>query len=264
MAECNIQHINARSGTMLKGKEFWNRIAQDYSRDRTLSRKLVLDPELYGLARNAKGKRVLDVACGTGRISTHLAEAGAIVTGIDYSEEMIKIAKAEAKKKKLKIDFITMDARRLGALEGGFDLAISALLLPHLPSLPDISRVLNEINGLLKTNAAGQSRLVIAEPHPSFDVYMRNRLTSGDFDYFAHGLEYTFEMRIGGKSLKSRAYHWTLEDYCSSIAKAGFAIRSILEPEPKPALKRTNPEYYAYAKEYPRYMIFDCAKSDHN
>ncbi len=40
-----------------------------------------------------KEARVLDVGCGTGRISRYLAECGAIVHGIDFSEKAIAIAR---------------------------------------------------------------------------------------------------------------------------------------------------------------------------
>lgn len=40
-----------------------------------------------------KGTRVLDVACGTGVLFPDYISRGALVTGIDISEEMIKVAK---------------------------------------------------------------------------------------------------------------------------------------------------------------------------
>ena len=40
------------------------------------------------------GQRVLDVACGQGRMSRHLAAAGADVTGIDISAAMLAKARA--------------------------------------------------------------------------------------------------------------------------------------------------------------------------
>lgn len=42
-----------------------------------------------------KGTRVLDVACGTGVLFPDYISRGALVTGIDISEEMIKIAKVK-------------------------------------------------------------------------------------------------------------------------------------------------------------------------
>jgi len=51
--------------------------------------------------KNTKGKRILDIGCGTGRMSIQLAEKGAYVVGIDFSQDMIDRANAIAKEKDL-------------------------------------------------------------------------------------------------------------------------------------------------------------------
>ena len=40
------------------------------------------------------GKRVLDLCCGTGDIALAFARAGADVTGVDFTEEMLRVAEA--------------------------------------------------------------------------------------------------------------------------------------------------------------------------
>lgn len=60
-------------------------------------------------------KTILDIGCGSGRISLLLAEKGAKVTGIDYSLPMIELAKEHLKKYeaskniKLDVEFICCD-----------------------------------------------------------------------------------------------------------------------------------------------------------
>jgi len=53
-----------------------------------------------------KGKRVLDVGCGTGEKPIYYALHGANVDAIDQSEKSIKIAKEKAGKLKVNINFI--------------------------------------------------------------------------------------------------------------------------------------------------------------
>ena len=43
----------------------------------------------------ARGEAVLEVACGTGRVTLPLAEAGARITGFDRSPEMLRVARAK-------------------------------------------------------------------------------------------------------------------------------------------------------------------------
>lgn len=59
-----------------------------------------IDPEerefaaLLALAGDLSGQRVLEVGCGNGRITTHLAPHAAHITAIDPDEERIAVAKA--------------------------------------------------------------------------------------------------------------------------------------------------------------------------
>lgn len=43
-------------------------------------------------SRPLEGKSVLDIGCGSGRLSFLLAKEGAVVTGIDYARSMIELA----------------------------------------------------------------------------------------------------------------------------------------------------------------------------
>ncbi len=54
---------------------------------------------------------VLDAACGAGRHAIRLAELGYDVTAFDLSETMLNIAKKNAEKKKLVINFLVNDLR---------------------------------------------------------------------------------------------------------------------------------------------------------
>jgi 2-polyprenyl-6-hydroxyphenyl methylase/3-demethylubiquinone-9 3-methyltransferase len=52
---------------------------------------------------------ILDIGCGGGLISEGVAKLGAEVTGIDFIEENINIAKKHANQSKLKINYIAKD-----------------------------------------------------------------------------------------------------------------------------------------------------------
>ena len=57
----------------------------------------------FGLNQN---RRVADFGCGMGTYATRLAEKGADVTGIDFSERFIRYAKEVAKQKGLAINYV--------------------------------------------------------------------------------------------------------------------------------------------------------------
>ncbi len=50
--------------------------------------------DLLGLLAAQPGERILDLGCGTGQLSAAIAEAGARVTGLDLSREMLEEARA--------------------------------------------------------------------------------------------------------------------------------------------------------------------------
>jgi len=236
----------------LRGQAFWNSVSSDYSQGRTRHTKLILDSALLAVIGKVEGKKVLDVACGAGALLNSLARRGAVCTGVDYAEEMIRVARRKARKSDFKIDYRIMDARRLVDLPADFDLAIISLLFPHLSKKKEILSTLSGVARVLKPGG----RLVVAEPHPSFDYYIRRRLETRNFNYFSSGLKYAFEMRIGRKSLSSIAYHWTLQDYSDALSKAGFLIERILEPNLLGKIRAKAHEQL----NYPPYIILDCSR----
>lgn len=66
-------------------------------------------------------RRVLDLACGEGSFAVLMAKAGFEVTGVDVSPQMLRLARKQAKKQKVNVDFILEDMRSLSFTEG-FDL----------------------------------------------------------------------------------------------------------------------------------------------
>ena len=59
----------------------------------------------------ALGGPLLDLACGTGRMSIHMARRGYPVTGVDLIPEMIAHAHKKAAQRAVSIDFVVGDAR---------------------------------------------------------------------------------------------------------------------------------------------------------
>ena len=80
------------------------------------------------------GGAVLDVGTGTGRAALVLADAGAAVTAIDASAEMLRVATARAESRRAPIRFALGDAHHLDFDSRSFDTVVSLRLLMHTPN----------------------------------------------------------------------------------------------------------------------------------
>lgn len=76
--------------------------------------------DLLGLLNPQAGERILDVGCGTGHLTAQIAEAGAIVVGMDSSAAMIEKAQASYPQ----LEFVLGDASNFSFAEP-FDAVFS-------------------------------------------------------------------------------------------------------------------------------------------
>jgi len=97
-----------------------------------------------------EGKRVLDVGCGGGILSESLANAGAIVTGIDVSDAPLNVAKLHKHESGLDIDYRNITVEELSEQEPGeYDVITCLEMLEHVP---DPASVIAACRKLLKAD----------------------------------------------------------------------------------------------------------------
>lgn len=92
-----------------------------------------------------KGSSILDVGCGAGRDALYLTNKGLSVTGIDFSERLVEIAKKKVKSGK----FLVMDFEKLSFPKNSFDGIWASASLYHVPR-ENLLGVLNKLNLVLK------------------------------------------------------------------------------------------------------------------
>ena len=89
---------------------------------------------LINTIQDLKIESVLDVACGTGRMTRELLNCEIKhITGIDISEEMIDVARKYCSNENINIVFQKGDATHLPITNNEYDLVISYRFLDHLP-----------------------------------------------------------------------------------------------------------------------------------
>lgn len=92
--------------------------------------KFFSDLPFYEKRIKEYGDPVLEIACGTGRLTLALAQKGVDITGLDISEGMLEQAKKKAKEKDITVDFFHEDCRKFHLEK---NLPLSFFLLIPLP-----------------------------------------------------------------------------------------------------------------------------------
>ena len=94
------------------------------------------------------GKKVLDVGCGSGRVSFMLAKEGANVTGVDYSENMLNLAKNYQTKHGISnVKFVHGDLEQFSPDEK-FDISIALGVVDYVDNAEEF---LSKVNALTKS-----------------------------------------------------------------------------------------------------------------
>ena len=87
------------------------------------------------------GDRVVDVCCGTGDLALAAAQAGGLVTGVDFSERMLERARAKAPE----LDWVRGDALDLPFADATFEAATVGFGVRNLADLEGGLRELRRV-----------------------------------------------------------------------------------------------------------------------
>lgn len=166
-----------------------------------------------------KGKKVLEIGCGSGAASCLFAKANANVVAIDLTEIAVKLTKMNAHSQKLDVVVLNMDAENTTFESGSFDFVFSWGVLHH-SSNP--LQAFNEISRLLCLGGEG---LIM--------VYSKHSLR-----YFLKGLYWLVVKRkiFAGDSLATVQHHYTDGYYhkhyapaelVAALAKLGLKTKKI-------------------------------------
>jgi len=139
--------------------------------------------------------RILDLGCGPGHESMRLAGTGAIVVGIDFSEECIRIAN----KRCPQCEFKVMDFRYIDSSLGKFDGVFACASLIHI-SPAEINKVINNIRKVLKND--GYAAIIVID---------------------GEGISEQWSvLEVEGKKLNRTVYLYTKKSLIQEAVKIGF------------------------------------------
>jgi 2-polyprenyl-3-methyl-5-hydroxy-6-metoxy-1,4-benzoquinol methylase len=182
---------------------------------------------LLELAGELAGARVLDLACGQGRLSRELARRGASVVGADLSEKLLTKAHAAERERPLGITYVHEDVTASGALAGErFDGAVCHF---GLSDIDDLDGTLATVARVLDPNGW----FVLSIVHPCFPGSGPDAPSSWPPGRGYHAEGWWLADNPGFRG-KVGANHRTLSTYLNALLEHGLAVERVAEPEPEP------------------------------
>jgi ubiquinone/menaquinone biosynthesis C-methylase UbiE len=190
------------------------------------------------------GKRVLDLACGQGRIARRLADLGADVVAVDHSAGLLAIARRHEAAHPRGIAYHLADARRLDAVAAldpagePFDGAVCFM------ALMDIAELAPPLQGVARRLRPG-GWFVFALLHPCFHTARSGELDTAQGTvrtvgaYFAEG--YWRAPERTGPPGRVGAYHRRLSTLVNTLAGAGLVLEHLVEPAASGAVATARP-----------------------
>jgi SAM-dependent methyltransferase len=207
---------------------------------------------LFDLLGPLAGRRVLDVACGHGRITRELARHGARPLGLDLSRSLIAKAETAERADPLGIEYVVADIGRAPMLEAAhFDLVVCSF---GLSDIDDLEAALRTIARTLRP--AG--RFVFSILHPCFpgagEVSGSWSPTGGYYDerwWRAGGSFSSLRRRVG-------ANHRMLSTYLNALCRHGLRVAAVAEPRPPAEWTGIRDD----AARFPVFLVVQCVRPE--
>lgn len=194
-------------------RALYDRVAVRYDENKLLAVGYYTElPAVMALAGEVRGLRVLDAGCGPGRHARKLLDRGALVTGIDVSDEMVRLARERCRGRG---EFFRADFARAKFRRASFDLVVASLSLMYAR---DPSPVVRNFAAWL----APRGRLVFSLYHP-----VRFFQKIQDFDFSKSQKVW---IHLQGCDVTVFNYYHPMAKYFGALAGGGFVVRRLVEP----------------------------------
>jgi SAM-dependent methyltransferase len=125
--------------------------------------------EFYRRQLSLYGQPVLELACGTGRLTIPLAQEGAEIIGLDISQQMLELAEVKARERHLRIPFVRGDVRAFDLGRKFKFIFIPAQSLSHLHKREELEACF----ACVRRHLAEDGRFLIELFNPSVKLLAR-------------------------------------------------------------------------------------------
>ncbi len=166
------------------------------------------------------GRRTLDLGCGEGRLTRHLASLGHRVVGLDASPTLIAAARESAPEMELHVG----NAAALGFDDASFDQVVSFMCLHDVD---DLAGAVREVARVLEPG--GVACFAVVHPINSagrFEKHGRFVIRGSYLEPF----RYTDTVTRDALTMTFESLHRPIAAYFDALAAAGLVVDALREP----------------------------------
>jgi SAM-dependent methyltransferase len=231
----------------------WDRIAKDFAETAKDGPRFDYIIDVFDqLLGDVSGLEVLDLGCGHGWLSGRLQEAGAAVTGVDGSTELLRLAKDQ-------FENVTFTQADLAEGLPGFDRKKFDVVISHtvLMDIPDIKPLLRDVSGALSTDG----RFIFSLLHPCF-WNQKSQIDPETGEWHKRVKGYLREEVLRVESFGGHNhYHRPVSYYTQALQESGMLIQSLLEPQHQPTKSHSEiPE--DFITRFSLFLLIEAVKSE--
>lgn len=121
-------------GVYSQNLEFWDKAWKMVRTPYTQLPPLTYLEQIPQVVEAARGKRILDLGCGSGWLSVFLARQGFDVVGVDVAEHALELGRMWATQESLPIEFKVQDISDLQFADNYFGAVVANSIFEHLTS----------------------------------------------------------------------------------------------------------------------------------
>jgi ubiquinone/menaquinone biosynthesis C-methylase UbiE len=202
-----------------------------------------------------RDEEILDVATGTGWTARNVARAGARVTGVDISSELLEAARSLSAHVIPRIEFQVADAERLPFADGRFDGVISTFGVMFAQNqkqaAAELGRVCRRGGRLALTtwapHGAVENFFAVIAKHSDAPAPQVSPLAWGDTKHVEGLLGRDFELKF--ERGVNNAYHPDVDHIWEWYARGFGPLRQLidsLDPQRRNALKKDLDAYHGH------------------
>jgi 2-polyprenyl-3-methyl-5-hydroxy-6-metoxy-1,4-benzoquinol methylase len=209
-------------------------------------RQHLLNPAIFRMLGDIRGKRILDAGCGQGYLCRLLAKEGAHATGVEPAAPLIGYAIEREHSENLGIVYIQEDLSAFAFSNAHFDAVVANMVFMDIP---DYQQAMRNCVRCLKD----YGDLIFSLSHPCFEGTDSEYAENGHLEITEYFEEHSIKQTYGYR------FHRPLSQYLNLSIQSGCCLKEIVEPQLDAAFAEQDRKYARNAH-VPAFIIIHAMK----